>query len=174
MNSNTQSTSTPPPPVAKKSKSQKTRYSDHIKGWDELTAQLAAIAADLPQLDPQRTALEKVLGQARDLTLQQANAQSAKQKASIQLRPLMNEGMKIATALRVNLKQIYGNRSEELVKFGVQPLRSRSRKVTTPAPTPTPTPTPEISVPAPHPATAPGASTAPGATPAADPSAHSA
>jgi len=119
-------------------KTPKSRYADHIKEWEELTTSLAAIAAELPQLDPQRTALEKFLAQARDLTQQQAGFQASKQKISVQLRTAMTEGMKVATALKVNLKQIYGNRSEELVKFGIQPFRSRARKVT---PTPTPPPT---------------------------------
>jgi hypothetical protein len=121
----------------------KSSYADHIKEWEELTAKLAALAAELPQLDLQRTALEKFLAQARDLTLQQADFQAAKQKISVQLRTVMTEGMKVSTALRVNLKQIYGNRSEDLVKFGIQPFRGRTRKVTpTPDPTPAPTPTP--------------------------------
>ncbi|MFL6234152.1 MAG: hypothetical protein ACJ76N_13540 [Thermoanaerobaculia bacterium] len=124
----------------------KSSYADHIKEWEELTAKLAALAAELPQLDLQRTALEKFLAQARDLTLQQADFQANKQKISVQLRTAMTEGMKVSTALKVNLKQIYGNRNEELVKFGIQPFRGRARKVT-PAPDPTPT-----SPPTPHPA----------------------
>ncbi|HEY0513023.1 MAG TPA: hypothetical protein VGH73_14025 [Thermoanaerobaculia bacterium] len=158
MTSNIPDTPTPPVTKKKKSTSQKTRYADHVKDWSELTAQLAAIAADLPQLDPQRLALEKILAQARDLTLQQANFQSAKQKASAQLRPLMTEGMKIATALRVNLKQIYGNRSEDLVKFGVQPLRTRAQVAAKPAPQTPSTP--------PASSGTPGGSTAPGTPPA--------
>lgn len=114
----------------------KSSYADHIKEWEELTAKLAAMAAELPQLELQRTALEKFLAQARDLTLQQADFQAAKQKVSVQLRTAMTEGMKVSTALKVNLKQIYGNRNEELVKFGIQPFRGRTRKAT-PAPEPT-------------------------------------
>ena len=121
-------------------KALKSRYADHIKEWEELTAKLAAIAAELPQLDLQRTALEKFLAQARDLTLQQADFQANKQKISVQLRTAMTEGMKVSTALKVNLKQIYGNRNEELVKFGIQPFRGRKAKpVPEPAPVPAPT-----------------------------------
>jgi hypothetical protein len=126
-------------------KTPKSRYSDHIKEWEELTASLAAMASELPHLDPQRTALENFLVEARALTLQQANFQAGKQKISVQLRTAMTEGMKVATALRVNLKQIYGNRSEDLVKFGIQPFRGRKAK---PAPEPTPPPTP---IPSSHP-----------------------
>ena len=130
----------------------KSSYADHIKEWEELTAKLAAMAAELPQLELQRTALEKLLAQARDLTLQQADFQAAKQKISVQLRTVMTEGMKVSTALRVNLKQIYGNRSEELVKFGIQPFRGRTRKV---APAPNPEPTGGSPTPTPPPTTHP-------------------
>jgi hypothetical protein len=122
------------------SRTPKSRYADHIKEWDELTAQLATAAEEHPSLEPQRVMLEKVLAQAKDLTLQQANHQAAKQKISQQLRPLMGEGMKIATALRVNLKLAYGNRNDDLVKFGIQPFRGRASKV---APPPEGTPTPD-------------------------------
>lgn len=114
-------------------RTQKSRYADHVKEWEELTGKLAAMATEFPQLELQRTALEKFLVQARDLTLQQADFQAGKQKLSVQLRTVMTEGMKVATALRVNLKQIYGNRNEDLVKFGIQPFRGRARKET-PAP----------------------------------------
>jgi hypothetical protein len=120
-------------------KTPKSSYADHIKEWEELSASLAVIASELPHLDPQRTALEKFLGEARALTLQQANFQAGKQKTSVELRQVMSGGMKVATALRVNLKQIYGNRSEELVRFGIQPFRGRKAK---PAPEPAPVPTP--------------------------------
>jgi hypothetical protein len=120
-------------------KTPKSSYADHIKEWEELSASLAAIASELPHLDPQRTALERFLEEARALTLQQANFQAGKQKTSVQLRQVMSGGMKVATALRVNLKQIYGNRSEDLVKFGIQPFRGRKAK---PAPEPTPAPVP--------------------------------
>jgi len=120
-------------------KTPKSRYADHIKEWEELSASLAAIASELPHLDPQRAALDKFLGEARALTQQQANFQSGKQKTSVELRQVMSEGMKVATVLRVTLKQLYGNRSDDLVKFGIQPFRGRKAK---PAPEPTPDPTP--------------------------------
>ncbi len=139
-------------------KTPKTRYADHIKEWEDLSASLATVATDLPQLDLQRTALSTFLSQARDLTQQQAGFQASKQKISVQLRTVMNEGMKVATALKVNLKQIYGNRSEDLVKFGIQPLRSRKPKEATP------TPAPQGTGGSPTPATPPPASTPPPTT----------
>ena len=44
----------------------------------------------------------------------------------------MVQGRKLATYLRVGLKQNYGNRSEKLVEFGLQPLRIRHKAADTP------------------------------------------
>jgi hypothetical protein len=53
----------------------------------------------------------------------------------------MDEGRKLATYLRVGVKQNYGNRSEKLVEFGLRPLRTRRKSSATPPPPATPTPT---------------------------------
>lgn len=125
---------TPTPPSAKPSKARK-RYADHSKEWEDLTASLAANTAEVPHLEAQRVSLEKMLAEFRDLTLQQAAFQANKQKVSQRLQTLVDQGQKLATALRVSLKQHYGRRSEDLVKFGLQPFRGISRKV---SPTPEP------------------------------------
>lgn len=117
---------TPTPPTAKPPR--RKRYADHSKEWDDLTASLAANAAEVPHLEAQRVNLEKLLAEFRDLTLQQAALQASKQKISLRLQTVVDEGMKLATALRVNLKQHYGRRSEDLVKFGLQPFRGIARK----------------------------------------------
>ena len=110
------------PPRARK------RYADHSKEWEDLTASMAANALEVPHLETQRVNLEKVLAEFRDLTLQQAAFKANKQKVSLRLQTLVDQGTKLATALRVSLKQHYGSRNEDLVKFGMQPFRGRMRK----------------------------------------------
>ena len=126
---------TPTPPVAKPAKGRK-RYADHSKEWEDLTASLAANAAEVPHLEAQRTNLEKLLAEFRDLTLQQASLQASKQKVSQRLQAVVDEGKNLATVLRVTLKQHYGRRSEDLVKFGLQPFRGFTRKVSPVKPEP--------------------------------------
>jgi len=126
---------TPTPPTAKTPRASK-RYADHSKEWEDLTASLAANTVEVPHLEPQRLSLEKVLAEFRDLTLQQAAFQANKQKVSLRLQALVDQGQKLATALRVSLKQHYGTRNEDLVKFGMQPFRGRTRKAASVTPEP--------------------------------------
>jgi hypothetical protein len=129
--------------------SDKTRYADHIKEWEDITASAAANASELPQLELLRVALEKLLQEARDLTKQQGALQAGKQESSQRLQTVMKEGKKLATVMRGGLKQHYGNRSEKLVEFGLQPFRGRQKKT---KPTETPDVPPPQSVESPQPA----------------------
>jgi len=109
--------------------------------WKLLSTSLAANAKDLPHLEGHRVELAGTLAKAEDLTAQFAALTASKQDISKQLAVLMEEGRKLATYLRVGVKQNYGNRSEKLVEFGIHPLRTR-RKSATPPSTTTPTPAP--------------------------------
>ena len=113
--------------------------------WQHLSTSLAANSKDLPHLDGHRARLLEVLTQAEDLTAQQAALSASKQEASKQLAQLMGEGRKLATFLRVGVKQHYGNRAEKLVEFGLQPLRTRRKGAAAP---PTTQPTAEKPAPA--------------------------
>ena len=125
---------TPTPPVTKKkSTNQKTRYADHIKEWEDMTASLVPSATEAPQVEIQRLALQKMLDQAKDLTTQQALFQAQKQDASKQLGAMIVEGKRLATVLRVTVKQHYGIRNEKLAQFGMKPFRGRPKKPAAPA-----------------------------------------
>jgi hypothetical protein len=123
----------------------KTRYADHLKEWEEITAAAAANASELPQLELLRATLERLLQEARDLIKQQAVHQAAKQEASQRLQTVMREGKKLATVVQGGIKHHYGNRAEKLVEFGVQPFRGRKAKPaeTPDAPTPQPVENPQ-------------------------------
>ena len=127
-------------------KAPKSRYADHIKEWEELSASLLASSSEAPQIEIQRAALQRMLEQARELTTRQALFQAQKQEVSKQLGKLMIEGRRLATVLRATVRQHYGITNEKLVQFGLQPFRSRSQKGK-------PTPEPEPPSPGPSPAT---------------------
>jgi hypothetical protein len=78
----------------------------------------------------------------REISTQQAAFAASKQGATQRLQALLTDGRKLATFLRSGIRQQYGNRSEKLVEFDLQPFRARSRQVPAdakPAPTnPTP------------------------------------
>lgn len=108
--------------------------------WQDLAGSMAANSADLPHLEAHRTRLAELLKQAQELSLQQAALTASKQDVSKQLVALFGEGRKVATFLRVGVRQHYGNRSEKLLEFKLKPFRSRRRKPEAEAPeTPAPT-----------------------------------
>jgi hypothetical protein len=118
-------------------------FGESIGGWQELTTSLAANAADLAHLGSHGAHLGELLREAQDLTAQQAVLTASKQEASKKLKAVIEEGRKVATFLRVGVKQHYGNRAEKLVEFGLRPFRGR-RRPTAAEPTIVKTPPPPI------------------------------
>jgi CHASE3 domain sensor protein len=116
------------------------RYGDHLKEWEKMDAALTANADDLPQLAGSRSKLADLLEDFRQLLQQQAAFQAGKQQASQGLQSVVGNGSKLMTAIRAVLREFYGHSNEKLVEFGIQPLRTRSRR---PVPEPEPTPEPE-------------------------------
>jgi hypothetical protein len=116
-----------------------TTYTGMMGDWQQLLQMLADNTSEFPQIEPYRVKLGTMLTQALDVTKRQAGLKAEKQELSKQLRQLTQDGQRLASAVRVLLKEHYGVRDEKLAAFGLQPFRGRSRK---PAPEPTPeTPT---------------------------------
>jgi hypothetical protein len=122
-----------------------TKYSDHLGAWVSLLAALMENAADLPHLAIPRDQLQAYLDEAHGLTASQAAQAAAKQQTSRRLEDVVNLGSKLATSLRVAIKVVYGNRSEKLTEFRIQPFRGRTRAPETPPPVLPEAPVPEES-----------------------------
>jgi hypothetical protein len=129
-----------------------TTYSGVIGELTRFSAAMAANAAELPHLEGPRIRLDTILGNAQQTARQQAALTADKQETSKRLKSLVVEGQRVASGIRRLLKENYGNRSEKLAEFGVQPFRGRTLKAKTgtpsPTPTPVPTPTPTTTAPA--------------------------
>jgi hypothetical protein len=122
------------------------RTANDLKQWEEATTAIAANAADLPQAEVTRVALEKMTEELRKLSVDQKLHQSTKQLISQRIAVIHREGGKLATILRFMVKQHYGSHNDKLVELGVKPLRTRARKVT-PKPEPPPATEPNPAVP---------------------------
>jgi hypothetical protein len=114
--------------------------------WHQQLASLEANKDDFPQLDAYRTQLAAMLTGVREASKEQAAMAASKQEASQRLKTLIADGRKLATFLRGGIRQQYGNRSEKLVEFDLQPLRTRTRVATAGAGTKPPTVTPPAPV----------------------------
>jgi len=114
-----------------------TTYTGMIGDWQRLLETLAANSTEFPQIEPYRVKLGTMVTQALDVTKRQAALKAEKQELSKQIRQLAVDGQRLASAVRVLLKEHYGIRDEKLAAFGLQPFRGRPRK---PAQEPTPEP----------------------------------
>jgi len=101
---------------------------DHLAEWEALLAALTARAAEVPHLEVSRQKLEQLATQYRDLLPRHKELTASKQELSQQLGQLSDEARKVATVLKVSLKDHLGRRSERLLEFGITPFRSTSRK----------------------------------------------
>ena len=117
-----------------------TTYAGMLGDLVQLTAALAANAAEVPHLEGTRVRLEKMLADAQETAKQQAALTASKQEMSKRLKSQVVEGQRVANGLRKLLKEFYGVRSEKLAEFGLQPFRGLKRKATTPEEPPTTTP----------------------------------
>jgi hypothetical protein len=103
-------------------------YAETVNGWEEMLAALNANSGDLPQLDLPRQRLQTFLEQIRSFAVEQAAFTASRQQATERVYALLSQGRKLATVLRTSVREHYGNRSEKVAEFGLQPLRTRPRR----------------------------------------------
>src|SRR5260221_230345 len=128
------------------------RLGDRRKVWRTVSGSVAANVADLPQAAIPLAALDKILGEADQIFVDQAAFRASKQVTSQRLLTLFEQGDKLATVLKVIVKQHYGHGNDKLVGFAIQPLRVRPKATVVPPTTPAPapeTPAPVLPVPTP-------------------------
>ncbi len=120
--------------------SKETTYAGMLGDWQRLLGYLTANAAELGHLEASRTKLDGILSAIHEVGQRQAALAASKQEASKQLKALIGDGQRVATVLRVSLRDHYGPRAEKLVEFGLQPFRRRKTKQAAPEVPESPTP----------------------------------
>jgi hypothetical protein len=103
---------------------------------------LEANAAELPHMEGSRLKLGTLMARVMEIDKQQAALKASRQQAAKELKALLVEALRLATVLRLAIKEHYGIRTEKVAEFGIQPFRGRSRKEKPAEPTPTPRPNP--------------------------------
>lgn len=98
-----------------------------VESWRALLASWEEAGLDLPEAGQHRERLKAMFERVYQLEQERAALEAAKQVATQEIRDILQEGQKTANYLRAALKLHYGNRSEELVAFGMKPLRTRPR-----------------------------------------------
>jgi hypothetical protein len=111
-------------------------YAITVDTWRRLGYGLEANAGDYPHLEGHRLKLDEMTERANTLLTRRNALDAEKQAVTTELQTLLEEGRKVATFLRLGMKEIYGNRSEKLIEFGIRPFRRRSRSTPDGEPTP--------------------------------------
>ena len=88
---------------------------------------LEANREELPHLETHRGKIDGVLDDVKDLTVQQASLTAAKQEVSKRLAERMREGEALMAFVDAGVRHHYGNRSEKLAEFDLQPFRPQPR-----------------------------------------------
>jgi hypothetical protein len=98
---------------------------DHLKTWHNLLRALDENAADLSHLETRTEKLRTIVALAINAFQDQAANTAAKQSATRRLEEVLSQGNKTVSFLHAGLREHYGNRSEKLTEFGLQPFRNR-------------------------------------------------
>jgi len=94
-----------------------------VMKWRRIAKAVRDNAGDLPQIEPYGRQLETMAGEFEDATGRQSAHAAGKQQESKRLRELEINGSKLATFVANGVRQRYGDRSEKLTEFGLQPFR---------------------------------------------------
>jgi hypothetical protein len=88
---------------------------------------LAANIEETPHLMTPLAKLDALLALLKELTAEQARLTAARQEISKRIAEIMEQAKRLMTFVDLGVKQHYGNRSEKLIEYGLQPLRSKPR-----------------------------------------------
>ena len=89
------------------------------------TRALAANIEEIPHLAMPLSTLEELLTLLKQLTAEQARLTAARQEVSKRIAEVIDKAQRHLTAVDYAVKEHYGNRSEKLVEYGVQPFRRK-------------------------------------------------
>jgi hypothetical protein len=86
---------------------------------------LAANIEETPHLRTPSAKLDALLALLKELTAEQARLTAARQEVSKRIAEIMDEARLLMTFVDLGVKHHYGNRSEKLIEYGLQPFRSK-------------------------------------------------
>jgi hypothetical protein len=133
-----------PDPQPKKKKKRNHAFSDLLTDWDSLLGAVADHGNDLARVEPYRSALADTLAQIKATKSLQVSHRATKQRSTQQLKAMLIEAKDRAARLRGAIRAEMGTANEQLVQFGIRPLRPRvtrsqqSATETVPPPAPQP------------------------------------
>ncbi len=122
-------------------------YMKRVVSWDRTTTQLGERKEVFPHLDGQRTELEGISQEYKDLNKRYAALSAARLELSQEIRQLFRKGEAVVDFIRTGVRVHYGYGSDQLIAFDMVPTTRRARPVRQArkpgAPVPVPVPDPD-------------------------------
>ena len=119
----------------------KSSFGEKISNWKVIHTNLQPHLADMPHLNPIETDLQALITQAEALDSDFELARQQKTVLANRRRQIVLAADKLRGRAAAHLKGIFGFTSDQLIQFGISPLKAVNRrkkaKKADPAPTPT-------------------------------------
>jgi hypothetical protein len=126
MSTNPNPNPTPDPnPQPKKRKKQNLAFADLLREWEALLGAVTDHGSELAPVEPHRTALADTLQRIKQAKVLQDSHRATKQRTTQKLKEMLVEGKDRAARLRGAIRAEMGTGNEQLVQFGIQPVRRR-------------------------------------------------
>jgi len=101
----------------------KIALADLLHDWERLLETAEQRVEEFPTLAPKLAALRADLARVRELEVERAQLQAARQKASRELDQVKAHGTDQARDVRNRLRALLGSRNPLLAEFKIRPLR---------------------------------------------------
>lgn len=110
----------------------KNSFADQIRDFEMLLQAVRGSQAELAGLAPFREALERAQEHAVSIRARRDALRASTQKATREVNTAFAACREAASALRNYVKSVLGYRNEQLVRFGIRPIRKQRRGVMKP------------------------------------------
>jgi hypothetical protein len=128
-----------PNPPPKKRKKQNAAFSDLLREWERLLGAVTDHGPELERVEPHRVALADTLEGIKQAKVLQDAHRATKQRTTQRLKEMMVAGKDRAARLRGAVRAELGTANEQLVQFGIPPVRRRVTRSQQSAASTTPT-----------------------------------
>lgn len=105
-----------------------TSQADEMFDWESLVAAGRKNLTQLPDIETVLAPLQGVIDDVKALRVHQKDLEGNRQATTQKLKELRLQGVEEARRLRDYIRSRLGSKNEQLVQFGVAPLRRRTRK----------------------------------------------
>jgi hypothetical protein len=106
-------------------------FGDKNSNWRVMTTNMAPLLEEMPHLQPIHADLQALIGEADAHDAEQEAIRGRLRELSAKRRELERRGQSLRSRAAAHLKGAFGYTSEQLVKFGLNPLPTRRKRAET-------------------------------------------